>query len=481
MKPTPPFRGLRTKRLFILGLDCAAPDLVFSRWRSDLPNLTRLAEHGLSGELQSCIPAITVPAWSCMLSGRDPGELGIYGFRNRADYSYENRFIADSSYVKVDRIWDYLTRDRKRSVIIGVPQTYPVRPLRGQLIADFLTPGIDHEFTYPDELKAEILEIAPDYDVDVPQFRTEHKEHLLDQIWQMTKKRFAVVDHMLGKRWDLFMLMEIGVDRIHHGFWSFHDPQHRRYEAGNPYENAIHDYYVFIDQKLGEWLERIGEDTAVLVVSDHGAKRMEGGICINEWLWRQGLLRFQEDPKDGTVTPFSKLTVDWSRTRAWGDGGYYGRIFVNVAGREPKGVVPQREYETFRDDLAESIRAIPGPAGEDLSSQVFKPEQIYRAVNGAAPDLMVYFGDLLWRSVGSLGHGGVHTYANDTGPDVCNHAQNGMFILYHPEAQFNGARLKAAQLFDITPTVLEMFSIRRPPSVQGRSLMQQFEEGRGLE
>ncbi|MCS6939866.1 MAG: alkaline phosphatase family protein, partial [Roseiflexus sp.] len=71
-------------QLLIIGLDCAEPSLVFDRWRADLPTLSRLMAEGVYGELESCIPAITVPAWSCMMSGRDPGELGIYGFRNRA-------------------------------------------------------------------------------------------------------------------------------------------------------------------------------------------------------------------------------------------------------------------------------------------------------------------------------------------------------------------------------------------------------------
>ena len=84
----------RFRKVFVIGLDCAAPELVFDRWRSDLPNFTYLAENGIWGDLQSCIPAITVPAWTCMLSGKDPGELGIYGFRNRSDHSYNGRFIA---------------------------------------------------------------------------------------------------------------------------------------------------------------------------------------------------------------------------------------------------------------------------------------------------------------------------------------------------------------------------------------------------
>lgn len=463
-------QGTRAPRkVFVIGLDCAAPELVFHRWKDDLPCLGHLASHGLWGELRSCIPPITVPAWSCMLSGKDPGELGIYGFRNRADRSYDATFIATGNYVLEKRIWDHLTAAGKRSIVIGVPQTFPVKPLNGQMIAGLLTPSTESEFTYPASLRSEVLRISPDYDVDVPQFRTENKDWLLQQIWDMTEKRFKVVDHMLSSEdWDFFMLVEIGVDRIHHGFWSYQDSQHRRYRPGNPYENAIHDYYVHIDRKIAGWLDAIPKDAVVLVLSDHGAKRMDGGICINEWLWREGYLVFRHDPKPGEIVRFQDLEVDWSRTRAWGSGGYYARVFLNVQGREPHGVIPQSECSDVRDDLREKLCAIADPAGRALDTRVFVPEEIYKAVRGVAPDLMVHFGDLLWRSVGSIGHGGIHTFENDTGPDDCNHAQNGIFILHDPQNAGQGRQVLGANLLDVAPALCHLMGLHVGSAAQDR-------------
>ena len=97
-----------------------------------------------------------------------------------------------------------------------------------------------------------------------------------------------------AKPWDLFMFVEIGVDRIHHAFWKYMDPDHHLYEPGNPYENTILDYYKHLDRKIGELLSSAGEDTVVLVVSDHGAKRMKGAFCVNEWLIEQGDLVVKE-------------------------------------------------------------------------------------------------------------------------------------------------------------------------------------------
>jgi predicted AlkP superfamily phosphohydrolase/phosphomutase len=467
------------RKLFVIGLDCAAPELVFDRWQADLPNLSRLAQQGVWGEMYSSTPAITVPAWTCMMSSKDPGTLGIYGFRNRADHSYDKLFITTGNSVKHKRVWDYLSEAGKTSVVIGVPPTYPIKPLNGNtyLISCFLTPGIQSDFAYPAALKQEVLNIAPDYDFDVKQFRTEDKDWLLRQINEMTDKRFRVVDHLLvNKPWDFFMVMEIGVDRIHHGFWKFHDPQHFRYEPGNPYENAIHDYYVKIDRKIGEWLKKVGEDTQVMVVSDHGAKRMDGGVCINEWFWRNGYLAFKKDPEPGKITRFEDLEVDWSHTTAWGDGGYYGRVFLNVQGREPQGIIPEADYEKVRDELTAKLAAIPDQNGKDIGTRVFKPQEIYHEVNGVAPDLIVYFGDLLWRSVGSLGYGSYHTFENDTGPDDCNHAQNGMVILYDPLNPGNHRPVKKAQLMDVAPTIMEYFGLPVPADMQGISLQRRLAE-----
>ena len=76
-------------KVAVIGLDCAEPTLVFDRFASKLPNLSRLRESGCWGTLRSCDPPITVPAWMVMMSSKDPGTLGYYGFRNRADHSYD--------------------------------------------------------------------------------------------------------------------------------------------------------------------------------------------------------------------------------------------------------------------------------------------------------------------------------------------------------------------------------------------------------
>ncbi len=472
-------RKPRDRKVMVIGLDCAAPELVFDQFRDDLPTMRRLMEGGIYGDLESCTPAITVPAWACMTSSRDPGVLGIYGFRNRADYSYHNMVIATGASVKEPRVWDILSDAGKQVILVGVPQTFPIKPINGTTISCFLTPTLESGFTWPQSLAEKVLSIAPRYQVDVKNFRTPDKSWLLQQIWDMTEMRFEVLNYLQQNQpWDFFMWVEIGVDRIHHGMWSYMDATHRHYQPGNPYENAIRDYYKLIDAQMARMLERIDDDTVVLVASDHGAKKMEGGLCVNEWLWRNGYLVLKEPPPQDAfdengrrmLTPFAKVEVDWEKTVAWGEGGYYGRVFLNVKDREPNGVVRREDYEKVRDELIERFQAIPGPDGNDIGTVAFKPQDIYQKVRGVPPDLIVYWGNLDWRSVGSFGHGGIYTFENDTGPDDANHATNGMFILYDPRQSGGGRKVAGRQLMDVAPTLLETMGLNVPAEMQGRRL-----------
>lgn len=458
------------RRVMFIGLDCAAPELVFDRWLDDLPNLKSICRSGVYGSLRSCDPPITVPAWSVMMSSKSPGRLGVYGFRNRTDHSYDRYSIATSLTIKEDRLWDILSRSGKRSIVIGVPGTYPPRALNGVMVADFLTPNTSCDYTYPPEFKQKIEQVVGEYILDVRDFRSGNKEKILADIYEMTRKRFQLARHLLdNEKWDYFMMVEMGVDRIHHALWDNMDPAHRFYEPGNKFENAIRDYYREIDREIGQLLAFADETTDVLVVSDHGAKRMDGGICVNEWLIAKRYLTLAEKPT--SAMPLSKVKVDWSRTQAWGDGGYYARIFLNVVGREPQGTIVQRDYEKVRGELVAALKAIPDEKGHEIGTQVFRPEELYKEVRGVAPDLMVYFGGLFWRSVGTVGGGKIHTFENDTGPDGANHAENGIF-LFRPadHGMLGGRRLDGLRIIDVAPTILQLFGLPIPEDMEGKAV-----------
>jgi predicted AlkP superfamily phosphohydrolase/phosphomutase len=349
-----------------------------------------------------------------------------------------------------------------------VPPSYPPFKVNGNLVSCFITPGRDSEYTYPPELKAEITNLVGEYIFDVD-FRVEQRDNLLSQLYEMTRRRFEVIKHLLkNKEWDFFMFVEIGVDRAHHAFWKFFDKEHHLYQPGNRYENAIPDYYRHLDGRIGELLSLVDDDTAVLVVSDHGAKRMKGAFCINEWLVKRGYLILRRKPT--AKTGFENVDVDWSKTKAWGWGGYYARIFLNVDGREPQGIIKPEEYEAERDKLIDELKNITGPDGERWQTKVFKPDETYDEYNGDWPDLMVYLDDLYWRAAGTMGHDSLYLPENDTGPDEAVHAENGMFIIYNAQKDFGGIRMDA-DIVDIAPTILGLMEMPVPQDMKGRDIL----------
>ena len=458
-----------TERLLILGLDCLEPSLAFHRWASDLPNITAIRERGLWGRLRTTDPPITVPAWMSMCTSRDPGQLGIYGFRNRRSYEYGDLFIVNSSYVRFPTIWETIGAAGGRSIVLGVPLTFPPKPFPGKLACSFLAPGKDVQWTHPEEFARELDELAGgDYIVDVTNFRTDDKDSLLGQIYRMTDARFRAARALVAREtWTLFMMVEMGPDRIHHAFWRFHDKDHRLYEPGNRYENVIHDYYVHLDQRVGELANELPEDTALMLVSDHGAGTMQGAVCVNEWLEREGYLAFKEKPD--SMTRFSIDMLDMTRTKAWGEGGYYARVFMNVQGREPQGVIPADRYDEVRDELVARFEAITDPEGRNIGTVALKPQDLYADVKGIPPDLAVYFGDLRWRSAGSVGTGAIHMFENDTGPDDANHTRHGIFALAGDGVSAQERR--EISIYDVAPTALALLGIDPPQGIRGKALV----------
>lgn len=451
------------KKFLVIGLDCAPAEIVFDR-REELPVLRELIENGLYGNLRSSDPPITIPAWMVMCTGKDSGRLGLYGFRHRKDYSYRDIWIATSQSIKEKTVWDLIGEKGGQSCLVSVPPTYPPPSVHGNLISCFITPGNEKEYTYPPELKQEIEERFGPYIFDVV-FRTDEKDMLLEQIYEMTAKRFDVMNYLIRqKAWDFFMFVEIGVDRIQHAFWKYMDSDHHLYIKGNKYEDAILDYYKDLDKKIGELLSNIDKNTAVLVVSDHGAKRMKGAFCINEWLIEQGDLVVKEKPQ--SPVSLDEVEIDWSRSRAWGWGGYYARLFLNIEGREIQGIIPPEDYERERDALAEKLLTVKGPEGEEWKTCILKPQEYFEETRGDYPDLMVYFDDLFWRSAGTLGHKTKYLLENDTGPDDAVHAQDGIYILYDP--QIPRKKRKDAHILDIAPTILHAMGIPVPDDLGGK-------------
>ncbi len=461
----------KTDKLLVIGLDCAAAKLFFGSHKRYLPYVNNLAEHGVYGELRSTDPPITIPAWTTITTGLSPGQLGLYGFRNRVGYGYSDMKISSADDVGSPRVWDYLEKDFKRSVIVGLPQTYPPKPHSGVTIPGFPVGKTGLDSTHPPELVQEIPELAGrEYMVDCPEFRTADKDRVLKDLYSMVSARFNLAGKLITReRWNLFMLVEIALDRLHHGFWKYCAKDHPKFRPGNEYENVINEFYSYIDNKIAGLLSLASDETTLMIVSDHGVKNMTGGVRINQWLMENGYLSLKKAPlQESTLTPDM---IDWSKTIAWGEGGYYSRIFLNVKDREPQGIIEPRDYESTRKGLADKLKLM-SLNGRQFNNSAMYPEEIYSESKGFAPDLLVYFDDLELRSIGTVGPGPIFTEENDTGPDYANHDHDGIFILTKLADLRAGKKIGrriSADCVDVTPTILDMFGLSKPMEMKGRS------------
>lgn len=458
-------------RLLLLGLDCLGADVLREPLAAAMPNLATIAASGPHGVLESTLPPITVPAWTAMLTGRDPGELGVYGFRNRRTYGYGDLVLATSAMVRAPRVWDRMTVAGRPSLVVGVPQTSPPPSLLGSLVTGFEGPlNRPGAYTHPPELAREVAEVVGEYLFDVPEFRKASLEEVRDTARAMTERRFRLMRHLLRTRsWEFAMLHEIGPDRIHHCFWSHHDRTHPRHDPGTPYGRAVVDYYSFLDDRIGEMLADLPADAHVLVASDHGAKAMYGGVCVNEILRSAGLLVLRAEP--GGPAPLAPDMVNWERTAAWAEGGYYSRVFFNIKGREPHGSVPPDQ----RDELAGRLRTLLGTVdlgdGRMLRNRVEEPARLYRRVRGLPPDLMVFFEGEHWRAIGSVGLGRHWVTANDTGVDEANHTRAGMYALRTVGSAPQRGEWRDASILDVAPTVLGLLGLPPDETLTGRDLL----------
>lgn len=454
------------QKLFVLGLDCATPQLLFDEYLPDLPNFQKIFKQGTYSNLRSTTPAITVPAWMSMMCSQTPGDLGVYGFRNREPGSdYNDMWIAAAHKIKPKKAWDYLNDAGFKTGMLGVPQTFPVKKVDGFMVSSFLTPDLESEYTYPNELRDEIKKVVGEYVFDYANRSTEPPEKVLKAIYEMTEKRFKLVKHFIkNKQWDFLMMVEMGVDRIHHYMWSYIDAQHPKFQGqDNPFKNSIKEYYQYIDKELGEIMEILPEEAGIMVVSDHGAKGMQGMFLINEWLIKQGYLVLKEYPKE--ITKLEKCDVDWSKTKAWAWGGFYSRLFLNVKGREPQGIVDN--FEEARKELMDKLRAVKDDQGNELDNLITTPEELYQDPQGDPPDILAFFGDLSWRPGGTIGHNKVYIHENDTGPDDGVHDWNGVYALWQPGQQGSG-KIEEQSILDVAPTILKYFDVSAPSHFKGK-------------
>jgi predicted AlkP superfamily phosphohydrolase/phosphomutase len=420
-----------------------------------MPNLNRLADRGLSGSIASTHPPEPVPAWASFATGHGPGQLGLTGERNRdvkrtrqgRELTYGEGPRASSVDLEAPTFWQRAAESGQRVALVGVPQTFPVEPVNGSLVAGRPAPSPEAAFTHPPELADEIDDLVDEAFFADPRAGSDRAERV-ELARRQLDQRFAVGRHLAEQGSELFVLVAQGLRAIEEAAWSTREAEHPLHEEDLADEVAA--AYRRVDDHLGELRAALPDDAGVLVVSDAGAQGARGSLRLNAWLRREGFLCLTSEPED--PVPFSPDRVDWSATQAWATGGAVGRVHLNVEGREPEGIVDPLDYEQARETIQEEL------AASELDIDVRKPQRAYEGPRvDEAPDLFVTVEGLRRRCSAAVGHeegqGGPERGRDEAAP-----TRQASFVLAEPEHRYSG-EVSEARLVDVAATVLELLDV----------------------
>jgi predicted AlkP superfamily phosphohydrolase/phosphomutase len=514
-------------KVLILGLDGATPELV-DRWveQNELPNLKQMMERGVYGRLRSVYPPISPAAWTTFATGYNPGKHGVYDFRDydNTRYSCFADTIVDSNSFAGKTIWDLVGAAGQKVGVVTVPVTYPAWKVNGFMISGYPTPDSGKSYTYPPELAQKVPPLVG----DAAFFKAASGHTLLGEMNRSMHECTDVsIDLMRGDDYGLFIMVVGATDRAHHDWWKYIDPDHPAYDAqeAKHYGDLILEVYRAADACVGKFLAAAGDETTVLVMSDHGggshpkyyfnanallrelnllspsarASKKGGPRAAFKQFYRQRIRRFPYLEKVyrslpaglkkvatnlDSQTMMNLDAIDWKRTRAYRFPMYppVEGIMINVAGRQPEGCVqPGEEYEAIRTRILEEVRRLTDPAtGEQIVLEAYRREELYHGdLVETAPDLVLVTQD---RYKGGSDIGGL---ISEVPLDVISklsgvHRMDGILLAQGPHMRRNG-RIEGAGIIDIAPTVMYALGLPIPTDMDGAPLKGLFEEAHVLQ
>ncbi len=509
-------------KIVVLGLDGATFDLI-KPWAAEghLPVLQRIMREGAYGSLGSTVPPMTAPAWTSFATGCNPGKHRLYDWIAREPDSY--RFTPVTALDgTAPTLYSMLSGYGRKVVALNVPMTYPPVPVNGVMVSGMPTPSTDVTFTYPNNTYQDILNAIGDY-ILYPDpgeaYSDSGIDSFLERLYRSADLRMQAFAYLRQRETPDFAMMVVnGTDTVSHAMWKYMDQAHPLHDATqfDKYGNAIRDYYRHVDGLLAGIVESLDENTTLIIMSDHGFGPFHKFIHVNNWLIQQGFMsikpdlrsRFKQTTFDMGFSPMnvyntlmrfglgklkrevvrgqgqgllktlflSFADVDWSRTVAYSLGNV-GQIYLNVAGREPQGVVqPGEEYEQVRAQIMERLAQLRDPAtGENVVESIYRREEIYHGdrLEQAAdivfiPTRLEYFG------FGEYEFGSHKIIESMQRGISGTHRLNGIFLAYGAAVQ-PGVEIEGASLVALAPTILHLMSAPIPDEMDGRVLHDIFQ------
>lgn len=489
-------------KVLIIGLDGATFDVIDPLMEEGLlPNLARLIAKGASGRLLSTVPPISGPSWISLATGLKPETTSIYDFTYRKGEGYELQHISSMNYAGRS-VWDYLSKAGKTVGILNYPMCFPPYEVNGFLSAGLGT-SEDNEFTFPRDLKQELNKAAGgkyELTVGYHEARYEDAELFLNDLQRVLNKKLQVATYLVKeKQWDFFWFILSETDWLQHLMWRHIDESHSLYEGQKSrdlYKRFKH-IWTLIDKAVGELTDIAGEQSNLIVHSDHGFGPNEAVFKLNVWLEREGYLVWRGKKKKKSsgareeflnrckamakaiklhklapkLYDYGRATkqklmdktidhIDLEKSVAFDPGHTipFGGIYINdrLADTDQKKKEIRQEIEWKFREFADK---------NNVKVDMWRKNDLPKTQSNTGPDLIIGIdnwqcvvlkdpldGDVLERRPYSSRHTG-------------SHRMDGIFIATGPDIQ-NG-RIENLQLCDIAPTVLHLFDIPTPPFMDG--------------
>ena len=427
-------RGDDDPRVAFFGID-GVPYSMLSDHFDEFENLAAIAEEGSAGAIDSIVPPESSACWPSLTTGKNPGETGVYGFQDREIGSYDT-YVPMGRDVQADRVWDRVQSEGRDATVMNVPVTFPPQRNVQRMVSGFLSPGID-KAAYPEDLADYLQDIDYKIDTNAKLGHEDDKSEFIENAHETLDARFeAFKKYIEQDDWDLFFGVFMTTDRVNHFLY-------KDYERDGEYKEEFLDFYRKLDDYLGRLRDMLAEDVTMMVASDHGFTSLDYEVHFNEWLQQEGWLDYEDDDHEG-LDDIADDTKAYSLIP--------GRFYINLEGREPRGSVPEEEYEDVRQELKEKLESLDGPNGNPVCDRVVEKERAFRGDHDEiAPDLTVvpnYGFDL---KAGFKGHDSVF----DTGPRNGMHSfDNATLFVDDPETN-----ISEVDLFDLTPTILDLMDI----------------------
>ena len=461
-----------------------------------MPHLGKIMAEGTRSKLRSTPNPLTPPAWVSLMTGKTPGNHGVFDFIRAEEQGGDVFFtLYDARDNLAETIWSIASREGKSFAALNFPFTAPPpRDLNGIVVPGFIPWRHLRRNTLPmdlyDRLRSDLVDFDPkslawDFEQEkqaLAELTDEDRAHWIEYHLPREKQWFRIAEFILEEETpDLMAIMFDGVDKLQHQAWYYLDPA---LAPEKPDEYFLRmrklclDYFSQLDGFIGALVSKAGPDTQVFLASDHGFTATTEVVRINAYLHDLGYLHWKDmsDVDDEAAARREEsmfANLDWAATTAYCRTPSSNGINIRVANKPGEGGVPPDEYEAFRDKLIEDLGKLTcETSGERIIREVHKREDVFPGpAMKDAPDLL-----LVLRDYGFVSIKNHKPVVMPRSEPAGTHHPDGVFMAYGTGVK-QGHRLDLCNIEDVGATLLYSLGISVPEDFDGRVPEAMFEEG----